>query len=379
MRYILSVVLMFVSNQLLAGGSPSCTGTGEVKVSWPTNNPIWELCYVAPVNSSAVDGSSLEIRDAYYNGFYVLERAHIPMLFANYTTATCYRDWKDTPSNFLQADKVENPARPAITTCDVSSSENQVVGNCPFRDLSTSDPSDFVGSSADCVSDVQVEKYSDRFVLTTNHSAAWYKYSSRYTFYLDGRIEPRFGFGNSTGTNSGLTHWHHAYYRINFDIDGPDNDEVFVKDNPELLEFVGFRNQATNATWRIIDNLTGRGYRVEATPEDYLVNVNMPPFNPSNYHNTDVMVTKYKLVSGLGIPEYSDTPGSNSLGNCSMNENALVNGESLIGEDVVFWYRTAVTDLANTGMVCKFGGPVLVPVGDWKFAEYDNVHIDGFE
>jgi len=140
-----------------------------------------------------------------------------------------------------------------------------------------------------------------------------------------------------------------------------------------------FRNERRNNSWSIIDSQSGRGFRVEATDEDYLVDVNSPPHNPNNYHNTDVMVTKYKIISGLGIPEYSDTPGNNSLGQCSMNENALVNGESLIDEDIVFWYRTAVNDLANMGLVCKFGGPVFYPIGDWGLSEYLNVFTDSFE
>jgi hypothetical protein len=371
------IILMLIASVKSIAGSPVCDGQGENKLSWPAAHPIWEFCYLAPNQSSAADGSSLEIRDAYYNGIYAIERAHIPMLFANYTTSTCYRDWKDTLSSFLRPTIDNNTYIPAITTCDVSTSETEVVGNCPFKDLSTPDPTDTVGDSGDCVTGVQVESFDDRVVLTTNHSASWYKYSSRFTFYLDGRIEPRFGFGNSTGTFSGTTHWHHAYYRINFDIDNtPNDDEVFSNSlGQQTEEFIDFRSRRNS--WRIIDSQTGRGYRVEATDEDYLVDISQPPHNPSNYHNTDVMVTKYKLINN--IPEYSDTPGLNNLGTCAMDETELVNNESIENQDIVFWYRTAVNDLANAGLVCKFGGPVLYPEGDWNFDEYYDLFIDGFE
>ncbi len=372
MKKIILISVFF--SAYLQAGSPTCSGFGETKVSWPTNDPIWEFCYLDPQNSSATRGSSLEIRDAYLNGHLVFERSHVPMLFANYTSGTCYRDWKDTNSAFLQADAVENPSRAAITTCDVSTSETQPVGNCPFTDVNGNGQ---VGNAADCITGVQVEKYADRVVLTTNHSAAWYKYTSRYTFYADGRIAPRFGFGNSTGAFSGTTHWHHAYWRTNFDIDGPDNDVVYSNQDEMTTEFIGTRDNQTNQTWTIKDSVTGRGYRIEATAEDYLVDVNTPPNNPNNYHNTDVMVTKYKLVNS--IPEYSDTPGSNNLGNCSMNESNLVNNESLVGEDVVFWYRTAVNDIANMSLVCKFGGPIYYPVGDWGFPPVDLIYKSGFE
>lgn len=353
-------------------GSPDCVGPGENKVSWPTNNPVWELCYLAPSDSSAAQGSSLEIRDAYYNGHLVLEKSHVPMLFANYNSSTCYRDWKNTNSDFLQADRVENPTRAAITTCDASVSETQAVFNCPFHDVSPGG-SGTVGIAADCIQGVQVEKYADRMVLTTNHSAAWYKYSSRYTFYLDGSFQPRFGFGNSDGTNHSITHWHHAYWRINFDIDGPENDEVFIDNTVQNTEFSDLRPMRRNKTWSVIDSVSGRGYEIIPSDEDYLV-----PVNPGGdgYHNVDVMATKYKIVPGLGIPEYSDTPGANNLGNCSMDETQLVNSESLVGEDVVFWYRTAVEDIQNISLLCKSGGPIYQPIGDWTA---DLIFADSFD
>lgn len=358
------------------GGTPTCGSGNGTKVSWPTVDPLWEMCVLGPSESSAADGSSLEIRDVYLNGYYAIERAHIPMLFANYQQGTCYRDWKDTDSEFLRPNGVENPSRAAITTCDISTSETQVVGNCPYDNLNGGGS---VGSGSDCVVGVTVEKYDDRMVLTTNHSAAWYKYSSRFTFYDDGRLVPRFGFGNSTGTNSDITHWHHAYWRINFDIDGPSNDEIYSDNTKMTTEFSDQRgdDEASAVTWTVKDNVTNRGFRIEATAEDYLIDVDESPHNPDNYHNTDVMGTQYRTIGNL--TEYSDTPGSNSLGNCPMQEENLVNGASIDSEDVVFWYRTAVMDLANAGLVCKFGGPIFYPVGDWDLFNSDVIFENSFE
>lgn len=375
---ILMLATLLLSTQLWAGGggSPTCSGLGENYVGWPTNEPVWEMCYLSPADSSATQGSSLEIRQVYYNGYLVLERAHVPMLFANYASSTCYRDWKNTLSNFIQADQVENPTTPAITTCDASTDKVTPVGNCPF------------GMTGTCFSGVQVEKYPDRLVLTTNHSAAWYKYSSRYIFWADGRFQPRFGFGNSNGTNSGITHWHHAYWRLNFDIDGAENDEVFIVDDQgqsqQTIEFHDLREITSGqpndpnvytdeVTWLVKDSVTGRGYQMVPTFEGdsqqgFIDDYNIGP-NPGmdDYHNVDVMVSNYKLFNNGTLPEYSDTPGSNSLGDCSMEEENIVNNESLVGVDgnPVFWYRTAVEDIQNQGMLCKTGGPTFYPVGDW--------------
>lgn len=377
-KTVMSLLLM-ASTQIWAGGgggAPTCTGLGENYVGWPTADPIWEMCYLSPADSSAAQGSSLEIREVYFNGYLVLERSHVPMLFANYATSTCYRDWKNTNSNFIEANQVENPTNPAVTTCDASTHPQNSVGNCPF------------GMSGNCISGVQVEKYEDRLVLTTNHSAAWYKYSSRYVFWADGRFQPRFGFGNSNGTNSGITHWHHAYWRLNFDIDGADNDEVFIVDDQgqtqQNTEFHDLREitsgQANDpgvytdeVTWLVKDNVTGRGYQMvpgfEGDSQQGFIDDYAVPEDPGmdNYHNIDVMVSNYKLYNNGTLPEYSDTPGSNSLGDCSMEEENIVDGDSLVGVNgnPVFWYRTAVEDIQNQGMLCKTGGPMFYPVGDW--------------
>jgi len=376
MKYLL--IIMFVSIQAMAvggGGSPTCPSPSQ-KVSWPTVDPLWEMCYLAPSDSSGARGSSLEIRDVYFNGYYAIERAHVPMLFANYDSGTCYRDWIDSDSEFLKP----NPNRPnypnATTTCDVSTSPTQIVDTCPFINV---EGSGSIGVNSDCITGVSVEKLEDRLILTTNHSAAWYKYSSRFTFYADGSMAPRFGFGNSSGVNAEITHWHHAYWRINFDIDGSENDEVYIDDVKQTVEFHDQRGDDINSavTWTIKDNVTDRGFQITPTAEDYLIDVDEPPHNPDNYHDVDVMATQYRTIGNL--VEFSDTPGQNNLSNCDMDESELVNGASLDGEDVVFYYRTAVMDLANMGLVCKFGGPVFSLVGDWGLPAVDLIFGNSFE
>ena len=391
MKYILMVIL-FIYSAFSYADSPVCNPSmQEIYVGWPTENPVWEMCYLRPLNSSSIDGSSLEIRQVYFNGHQVFERAHMPMLFAQYTSGLCYRDWKDDDSPFIKASGIENPSQAAITTCDISTSTTQPVGGCPFG------LPGFTGN--DCMTGVQVEKYDDHMVLTTNHAASWYKYSSRFIFHADGRIQPRFGFGNSSGTNNSITHWHHGYWRLNFDIDGADNDQVFIVNNSiESLqneEFAGYRGvhgTRNDPNWVVKDSVTGRGYRIEPGSggvsqqggiDDYAV-----PTNPSGagHHNVDVMASKYKVLNNSVI-EYSDTPNSNNLGVCEIFDENLVGDpldpgnlpESMIGEDVVFWYRTAVHDIAPAGMLCKTGGPTLYPVGDWSLSPVDLIFINGFE
>ena len=400
---LVTAVLMLGLASVTWADSPVCNQPGENYVGWPTVDPVWEMCYLKVSDSSAAQGSSLEIRKVHFNGYLAMERIHMPMLFASYETSTCYRDWKDAESDFLKANQVENPTQSAITTCDASTEPNEVVGDCPFNDPNGSGQ---IGNGADCVTGVQIEKYDDRMVLTTNHSAAWYKYTSRYIFHADGRIQPRFGFGNSTGNSNSINHWHTGYWRINFDIDGADDDEVFIGDAMgdvlQTEEFSDWRHDTsgpgepvalTDKSWLVKDKNTGRGYRVVPETEGDAQQGKVDEFaltsDPSGrgFHNVDVMATRYKLING-SLTEYSDTPGQNSLSNCSMDEDQLVGQssapgvpESMVDENPVFWYRTAVWDQANQGMLCKTGGPTLYPVGDWGLdqapvAVADSISVD---
>ncbi len=397
MKRLLIIILLVQFEYSEAMSNVTCVGD-ETYVAWPdSTNPVWEMCYLSPNDSSYAEGSGLEIRYVHFNGYLAIERSHTPLVFANYTTNTCYRDWKDENSSFISASGVDNPAQSAITTCDASIDPNEPVFNCPF------------GLDGDCITGVQVEKYDDRLVLTTNFAAAWYKYTGRYIFHADGRIQPRFGYANNNGTLANVEHWHHSYWRINFDIDGMLNDKVYIADQTgeteQTSEFSDFRElfNATNdtntyndeVTWVIKDSLTNRGYRVVAGQGGVSANGGIDDYDVATdesgagYHEIDVMASRYKLFPN-GMPEYGDVPTS-SLSDCRMRYENIVGipgsannePESLVGEDVVFWYRGAINDVpASQGgapMLCKSSGPTFYPVGDWGLGDSDLIFESGFE
>ena len=331
-------------------------GANEYHVQWPeSGTPVWEMCFLTPESSSAPDGSGLELRYVHYNGIKVFDRAHSPMLFADYSSGLCYRDWKDTNSNFLADNEVINevmaaPMGDVETTCDLSLDPDIPVGDCPY------------GTAGQCFDGVAVEWNAGELILTTQYSAAWYKYGSRAYFYANGEIDFEFGFGNSNGTNSHITHWHHNYWRMDFDIDGTsDNDQVFLNDTLQTVEFADIRDETGGpggapVTWSVIDSDTGRGYRINPGANDYLV-----PHDDSGHgqHPVDLMATQYHAG------EYGDR-SDNPLGACDMNEANLIDGESLVGEDVVMYYMAGVKDITGVDMmICKKAGPLLEPIGFW--------------
>ena len=366
--------------------SPTC-GVNETLLSWPASEPLWELCYLPPGLSSGPRGSGMELRNVYYRGHLALKRAHAPILFAEYTSSTCYRDWKDTDSQLLRWTAVHPTfARSTTSSCDRSKDPIASYGTCPFSLVTNGSDGN---PSGNCQTGVTVEDFGGYVELSTQYSAAWYLYSSRFRFHADGSFEPEFGFGNSNGTNNSTTHWHHNYWRLDFDIEGADNDRVLQDDAVQALEFATLRCDpsttpacATERNWSVVDSVTGRGYRLLPSGDDYKTPTNQ---SGRNFHLRDVIGSIYK--NG----EYGDQ-ASNSLGDCVMAHGNLANGEDLdgatgAGTDVVLYYRAGVRDRTNEGpgtqdsMVCKSAGPVFVPIGDWSVGgpRPDPLFADGFE
>ncbi|HRQ63570.1 MAG TPA: hypothetical protein PKZ76_01670 [Xanthomonadaceae bacterium] len=359
--------------------SPECVGS-EAKLSWPADNPVWEMCWLRPSQSSGVQGSGLEVRNVHYKGILVLKTAHSPILFAEYTSSTCYRDWKDSNSSLIAEPVVRNMLGtsvefPATTSCDRSNHPTQSYGTCPFQ---------LAGhSAADCFTGVSIEDGGDHVTLTTQYVAGWYLYSSRFTFFADGSFSPEMGFGNSNGTLNSTTHWHHNYWRLDFDIDGSENNQFSINDVIQDTEFTALidRNGGPGGgerTFEVRNSQTGRGYRMFPGDFDY-----ESPANQSGrgFHLVDVLGTVYHPG------EYADRP-TNNLGDCAFLENNLANGEDLSGPEgtgtnVVLYDRGGVRDRTNEGpgtqdsMICKKVGPVFVPFGNWELEPH--IFSDGFE
>jgi hypothetical protein len=371
--FCLGVLLLaasaFMPSSAHAQGAPTCVAP-EVLLEWPATNPVWRLCWLRPSQSSGPRGSGLELRNVYYKNRLVLKRAHSPVLFAEYTTSTCYRDWKDDDTNLLGEPAVRNILGTRTnfgptTSCDRSNSPTTSYGRCPFQV-----PGRVLG---DCFEGVAIEDRGDFVELTTQYNAAWYAYSARFRLHADGAIDPEFGFGNDDGTNNGITHWHHNYWRLDFDIEGADNDVLYEDGALQSTEFASVRCNSstipacsTERTWEVRDSVTGRGYRVLPSAADYV-----SPTNDSgrNLHVRDVVGAQYI------VGEFGDR-ANNNLGDCSFVHTALANGGDIdgptgAGSDVVLYYRVGVRDRTNVGpntqdsMVCKRAGPVLVPVGNW--------------
>jgi uncharacterized repeat protein (TIGR01451 family) len=377
MRLLLSFIAMLGLSAAIAApahaASPNCATEGGTLLSWPTVDPVWEMCWIGPDASSGPRGSGMELRAVHYRGLLVAKRIHSPMLFAEYTSGTCYRDWKDDATPTLAHTSTHNQmavppdlGRLAQTACSVSQLPTTSYGTCPFQQPPVS------GYQCTSGQDVVIEDLGDHVRLVTQYRADWYMYDSRISFFDDGAIEPVFGFGNNNGTLNSTTHWHHNYWRFDFDIDGAENNMVSINDVDQAVEFDDLRGQPGSTTWEVRNTVTERGFRLVPGADDYDVATNE---SGRDFHMVDLMATRYIAN------EYGDNPNY-SLGDCGMNENALVNGANIENEDVVLWYRVAVRDstasdwppgcgaggtpcIPQDSMVCKTAGPRIEPFGPW--------------
>ena len=100
---VLGLALAVLLPGAVAAAQPTCSGNQHL-MSWPDSNPVWQFCWLRPVDSSGQNGSGLEISDVYYDGHLVLKRAHVPIvnvLYPNGGWGPCYRDWMDQEQAFL--------------------------------------------------------------------------------------------------------------------------------------------------------------------------------------------------------------------------------------------------------------------------------------
>lgn len=358
-----SIIVALACSMPAFAASPDCSSLGGTAVSWPSVDPVWEMCVVRPSDSSPVSsgGSGLELRGVHFRGHQVLKRAHTPILNVQYydqdmNESTCFRDWVNSENALLMdtpnplGGGLYEPTAPAQTVCDKATDPLSPVGDCSW------------GEPGDCNQGVAVERYQDHVVFTSHGQAGWYRYSYRWRFYLDGTIEPEFGFGTYNDTFSSNTHRHHVYWRLDFDIDGPANDVVSEDDVPFTTEASRTWTDL-NTRWKVEDAVAGLGYELEPGAQELLLPVD-------SFSRTDFMVAVYRSTE-----LDDDPPGGDS---CAIDTSDFVNGESLAGEDVVMWYRGGVQDTVDVDIfLCKRAQPTLRPIGDW--GQSQQIFADGFE
>jgi hypothetical protein len=334
MSFCLALIIQLSTGFAAAQDAPESCGP-PYQISWPAANPVWSFCWTPPDNSSGVDGSGIELRNVSYKGKAVLRQAHIPVLNVHYDPGGCgggpslsYRDWQNSPmpfeANNALAIGYAEPSEPPKTVCD------------------------HPGTDAGQFSGVAVEKGIDKLILTTQLQAGHYRYIQTWTFYLDGTIEPRLAF---TAINSPCTtkpHDHHAYWRFDFDIDGP-NDDVVEELNGSTWKIRASETSRKNAPgrmWRVRDKRTGNGYIVEPGAHDGIAD---------NWGAADIWALLYQAT------ELDDGGAVAGPGGDAIHLGNYLSGANINGRNVVLW--THAMHRHATGIGCQLVGPTLKPFG----------------
>lgn len=304
-------------------------------IAWPDSDPVWQICWVSPENSSGIDGSGLEITSVYYNGKKVLHRGHIPVLNVQYDPGGCggsnlsYRDWANELVRF-EADNVIRPgyAEPTVppqTVCD------------------------HPGTDGGSFEGVAAEKLTDRLILTTQLKAGWYRYIHTWTFFLDGTFQPGFRFTAVNNTCTPRPHHHNVYWRLDFDLEGSANDAIDEHDSGTwstlTTEAQRLHSPATGRTWRVWDKATGGGYEVIPAPEDEAADA---------WSVADIWALAYRSS------ELDDGGATGGDDGDRAHMDQYVTGETIDGKDVVFWYRAGFRHEGSAD--CEFAGPTVQPI-----------------
>ena len=333
-----------------AGATPVCTAPARL-MQWPTASPVWEFCFLTPINSTpGGNGSGIELRDVYYNGHLVFKRAHAPVLNVLYEPGGCgcFRDWSNSEVKFRVKDPAGVPINPpgsgnyyetnfpAETVCETGGSGGDIPSTSGFRGVSA-------------------EKTGDPMVMTTQMTAGWYRYVMRWKFYMDGRIQPWFGYAAVSASCISNAHTHHNYWRLDFDIDGAASDTIQKAVPPpaapgatNMQEMVGTETSSMIAPrfqWSVSDLVTGRGYRVV----------------PGNSVPADTFA-----VSDSWALMYQATELSDAGGGCATSLNTYLNNEPTNNQDVVLWVRGGQFHQANHLDDCGTSVYTLEPFGDWS-------------
>ncbi|HEV3087516.1 MAG TPA: hypothetical protein VGX96_09865 [Candidatus Elarobacter sp.] len=315
-------------------------------INWPTAAPVWSLCWAPPNASDGINGSGLEIYQAFYRGHRVFWEASLPVLNVKYDPGGCggstnsYRDWQNQLSAF-EANNVISPgyAEPTVPPKTVL---------------------DHPGVDAGTFSGVAVERRTDRLILTTQMAAGWYRYIQKWTFVKNGVILPQFGFTGIQNWCLTKPHEHHAYWRFDFDIDAFPNNVVDVAKLPHNINPAGVWSPIVTETktarstpistryWRARNKGSGRGYTIRDGAADGIA-------------NAWAVADRWDL---LYHPNELDDGGATAgpTGN-AIHIDKYLNGENVNGQDIVVWYRAGYRH--TSPLVPQVVGPVLYPFGPW--------------
>lgn len=312
------------ANQPTTG--PGVAGQMQLTVSdGPTT--LWTMLVTRPSVSSGSQSSGIELQNVSYKGKSVLKHAHTPVLNVKYAQNLCgpFVDWQYDEGYFAAPDSGATDPAPGFRIL--------APGQVATTSLESGiDQGNFRG--------VAIYTQGSETVLVSEMEAGWYRYIMEWRFDADGTIRPRYGFGATINSCVCAVHYHHIYWRFDFDV-VQTNNKVFQVERgrkfqtPVSTEIATFRRIATNRSF-LVQNSNGN--------EAYVL---VPGLADGNWTDGDPTFGKGDFWILKTVPTELDT----YIG-ASINITQYVNGESLSNTDVTIWYgahfaHTETSDLLS--------------------------------
>ena len=329
------------------GAAPQTEANGHI--AWPASAPVWEFDVYRPGNRTTLNSAGLEIRNVFYQGRKVFDRAGVPVLNVEYDPGagcSCFRDWQHDEAPIEVGDGAVLPL-----PCFAETDAGTVRTACEANDNAANpDPGGDVGD----FTGITVEDYGTELVLTSHSEAGWYRYRMKWHFYADGRVWPEFSFASVSAACTESDHRHHAYWRFDFDLDAtPRNDVVREHRGGAAQRFTTEASRilggpSDDTFWSVTDAASGVGYEIVPGEEDLRLQADV-------FSKTDALVLRYKL------DEIDD--GLTARTGCTFAFEPFVDNETLEDQDVVFWYRSGALHTGGSPFECDIIGPTLRPVG----------------
>lgn len=342
-----------------AGQATTRRGTAgqyQLTVTDTGGTVLWDMLVLRPSISSGTNASGIELQNVSYKGHTVLKRAHVPILNVLYVNDECgpYRDWLYQEGMF-QANGTDIEGAPGFRDCGTTPATTVLeTGN---------DTGNFRG--------VALYRNGTEVVLVTEMEAGWYRYIHEWGFDADGTIHPRFGFGAVTNSCTCFLHTHHAYFRFDFDIDGPATNilELPLQTNP-------------NAGTRIVteekivrDPDSPKYYEIRGRQRSYLLYPGANDGVADAYGQADMWFLHWHDGPTPLKAEIDD--GHNLFDPTQADLDQFLTGENLRKQDSVVWYHASFFHMpdnqadgrrtngakGNTLSGPDVVGPDLVPVG----------------
>jgi hypothetical protein len=317
-----------------AVASAQCTGANHI--TWPTVNPVWDFCWTRPATSALANGEGIRISAVKYKGVTILKDGGVPVLNVQYVPGgcggggRCFRDWFNSERSFACAPS------PSAGFCTGTTTAVATVCNHP-------------GTDAGTFSGVAVEDLGSKLRLTSQAQAGWYRYISTWEFFPDGTLRPGMDITSVNNSCVGFTHTHHAYFRLDFDIDGSAGDFV-----DEVTE--GAASKRVTAEKSYVDSGAARSFwRLGSAGSQTRVFVSRSDGDDAASGDS------FAAADGWVLAYKSSELTDSSTSGCAINL-PFANGENVDNADLVLWARSGHVHQGEAGgisHVCFTFGPVI--------------------